>query len=231
MDFIEGIPSSNGYSVILVVIDRLTKYNHFFPIKHSFTTSSIAQVFLDNFVKLHEVPKSIVCDQDKVFTSTFWTEQFKFLKSDLKLNYAYHPQIDPKVMNQMTFICIVVVQYLLSLSMQCSRFKALYGVDPSPGLFPTLRHANHTDVSHILKEHQLFTELLKTQLGKPQNRMKLYANDNRSERSFQVDEHVLLKLQMYTSSFMVNHPFPKLAFKYFGPYKITKKIGSVAYKL
>ena len=42
MDFIEGLPKSKGYSVILVVVDRLTKYAHFIPVKHPYTTSTIA---------------------------------------------------------------------------------------------------------------------------------------------------------------------------------------------
>jgi IS30 family transposase len=94
MDFIEGLPLSNGFSVILVVVDRFTKYIHFVPIKHTYSASSIAQVFMDHIVKLHGIRKSIVCDRDKVFRSLFWTELFKLLKTDLKLSSAYHPQMD-----------------------------------------------------------------------------------------------------------------------------------------
>jgi hypothetical protein len=97
MDFIEGLPSSNGISVIMVVVDRFTKYSHLFPIKHPYTTSSIAQVSLDNVVKLHGVPQTIVYDHDRVFTGSFWTELFKLLRIDLKLISAYHPQIDSQI--------------------------------------------------------------------------------------------------------------------------------------
>jgi hypothetical protein len=61
--------------------------------------------------------------------------------------------------------------------------------------------------------------------------MKAYSDSNCTERSFQVGEQVLLKLQPYAQSSVVNHPFPKLAFKYFGPYQILEKLGLVAYKL
>lgn len=71
MDFIEALPKSDGYSVILVVVDRLTKYAHFLPVKHPYTAISIAKLFLDNIVKLHGLPKSIVSDRDPIFVSHF----------------------------------------------------------------------------------------------------------------------------------------------------------------
>jgi hypothetical protein len=77
----------------------------------------------------------------------------------------------------------------------------------------------------------MFIEFIKDQLAKAQNRMRIYADNNHTEKSFQVGEHVLLKLQPYAQSSVVNHPFPKLSFKYFGPYHILEKLGSIAYKL
>lgn len=73
--------------------------------------------------------------------------------------------------------------------------------------------------------------LLKNQLLKAQARMKLYADKNRTEVNFQVGDKVLLKLQPYAQSSLVNRPFPKLAMKYFGPYTVLERIGSAAYKL
>jgi hypothetical protein len=45
MDFVEGMPKSNGYTIILVVVDKLTKYAHFVALKHPYTTPQIAQDF------------------------------------------------------------------------------------------------------------------------------------------------------------------------------------------
>ena len=78
MDFVEGLPSSQGKTTIFLIVDRLSKYAHFFPISHPYTVVSIAQVFFENIFKLHGMPKSIVCDKDPAFTSWFWTELFQF---------------------------------------------------------------------------------------------------------------------------------------------------------
>lgn len=42
---------------------------------------------------------------------------------------------------------------------------------------------------------------------------------------------MLLKLQPYAQTSLVNRPYPKLAFKYFDPYQVLNKIGKAAYKL
>jgi hypothetical protein len=94
MDFIIGLPKSGNNSVIMVVIDRLSKYSHFCALQHPFTTSIVAQLFMDNIFKLHGMPNSIVFDRDPTFTSNFWHELFKLRGTQLHLSTAYHPQTD-----------------------------------------------------------------------------------------------------------------------------------------
>lgn len=94
MDFIDGLPLSDGKSVILVVVDRLSKSAHFVALKHPYSAIYVAQAFLDNVFKLHEMPQSIVSDRDTVFTSDVWQELFKLQGCTLNLFTAYHPQSD-----------------------------------------------------------------------------------------------------------------------------------------
>lgn len=94
MDFITGLPKSNGFTVIMVLVDRLSKYAHFFPLKTDYDSKKVAEVFLSNIVKLHGMPSSIVSDRDKFFTSSFWTHLFKLQGTTLNMSSAYHHQTD-----------------------------------------------------------------------------------------------------------------------------------------
>lgn len=52
MDFIEGLPKSQGKEVILVV-DRFTKYNHFIALAYPYYAKGVAEAFIENVYKLH----------------------------------------------------------------------------------------------------------------------------------------------------------------------------------
>jgi hypothetical protein len=56
MDFIDGLPSSQGHNTIMVVVDCLSKFAHFVPLKHPYTALSVAKAFISNIVRLHGMP-------------------------------------------------------------------------------------------------------------------------------------------------------------------------------
>lgn len=115
MDFIEGLPKSEGYSVIMVIVDRLTKYAHFIPVKHPYTAATIAQLFMDTVVKLHGLPSSIVTDRDTICVSYFWKELFKLYKSICSsAQHTIRRQMDKprELINAWRCICAVLSRML-----------------------------------------------------------------------------------------------------------------------
>jgi len=252
MDFIDGLPKSQGKSCVMVVVDKFTKYIHFLALAHPFTAISIAKVFFDNIYKLHGLPDSIVSDRDKIFTSTFWQELFKLTQVSLRMSTSYHPQTDGQTerVNQCleTFLrCFVHAcpskwtDWLSSAefwyntsahsAIGCSPFEALYGYTPRslglsvPGQTPA------SDVGAWVQEKQLMNRLLQQHLQRAQHRMKMQADKNRSDRSFSVGDSVYLKLQPYVQSSLAPRANQKLAFKFFGPFSVIGKVGPVAYRL
>ena len=94
MDFVTVLPKSQGFEVIFVVVDRLTKIVHFMPLSHPFTTTKVALVFMKGVFKLHGLPRTIVRDRDATFTFAFWRELFKLQWTKLAMSSAYHAQFD-----------------------------------------------------------------------------------------------------------------------------------------
>ncbi|RVW69833.1 Transposon Ty3-I Gag-Pol polyprotein [Vitis vinifera] len=94
LDFIEGLPTSQGRDTIMVVVDRFSKSAHFLPLSHPFTAKNVAEKFVEGIIKLHGMPKSIVSDRDPIFISNFWQEFFKMSGTKLKLSsHTIHKQM------------------------------------------------------------------------------------------------------------------------------------------
>jgi hypothetical protein len=131
MDFVEGLSQSNHADCVMVlVVDKFTKYAHFVALKHPFIAASVAKLFLDQIYMLHGMPTSTISDRDRVFTTRFWQELFGLAKVQLCMGTTYHPQSDGQTerVNQcmeMFLRCFVsacphkwhVVHYLSTLMM------------------------------------------------------------------------------------------------------------------
>jgi hypothetical protein len=95
MDFVVGLPRTpRGLNAIWVIMDRLTKSAHFIPINMKFSMEKLTTLYINEIVRLHGVPSSIVSDRDPRFTSRFWESLNKALGTKLRMSSAYHPQTD-----------------------------------------------------------------------------------------------------------------------------------------
>jgi hypothetical protein len=252
LDFIEGLPLSNKFDTILVVVDKMTKYGHFIPLKHPFTAASVAQAYMDNVYRLHSMPKVLISDRDKVFISQFWKQLFRLADTTLNMSSSYHPQTDGQTerLNQCleTFLrCFVhdnpnkwakwlsQAEFWYNTSLHSAHgrtpFEVLYGRKPRP--FGYLEHdqTGNRELDEWLQERARMIPEIQHHLARAQQWMKAQADKNRSERQFDVGDWVYLKLQPYVQHTVARRPCQKLGFKFFGPFKILKRVGNVSYKL
>jgi hypothetical protein len=64
MDIIVGLPRTQKRNdSIWVIVDRLTKVAHFLPVKTNYSVSRLAELYVDNILKLHGAPRSIMSDR------------------------------------------------------------------------------------------------------------------------------------------------------------------------
>ncbi|GJU01294.1 retrotransposable element Tf2 [Tanacetum coccineum] len=184
MDFVEGLPKSQGKNVIM-----------------------IDQVFLDNIYKLHGLPESMVSDKDKVFISVFWKELFKLLHVKLLMPTAYHPQTDgkTKVVNRslecyLRCMCgekpkewskwLSLAEWWYNTNyhtaLNTTPYEILYGQTP-PIYIPYVSGESRVDtVDNTLSAREEVNQALRFRLKRLQERVKTQADKHISEREFAV---------------------------------------------
>ena len=248
MDFITDLPvTPMGHSAIFAVIDRFSKMAHFIPCSmDKLDAPSTAKLFL-KIVSLHGMPTTIVSDRDPRFSSAFWQSLMKLLGVKLNTSSAYHAQTDGQTGRTNRTLESILRPYCTyeqdnwdellplaefafnnapSATTGTSPFFANYGRHPQvpTTLGISVPAQASTDFANDIE--QLHSSM-RQRILKAQQAQKRYADERRTDASFSVGDKVLLS----TEHIKTTRPSKKLDFRRAGPFKITAKIGSVAYRL
>lgn len=209
-------------------------------------------MFLQEVLRLHGIPQSIISNRDQIFLSHFWCELFKLQGTTLKRSTAYHPQSDGQT--EVVKRCLETYLRCFSFenphrwsrwlswaeyryntsthsSIQCTPFKALYGRNPPYLICYEQGTASVSEVDQLLEAQDIVLDELRMHLLPAQQKMKTHADGKRHHEEFAVEDLVFLKLRSYRRQSLAQRTYKKLAARYYGPYKILQRIGSVAYKL
>nr|GEW57197.1 reverse transcriptase domain-containing protein [Tanacetum cinerariifolium] len=219
MDFVTKLPkTSSGHDTIWVIVDQLTKYAHFLPMREDYNMDRLARLYLNEIVARHGVPISIISEHDSRFTSRFWQSMQEALGTRLDMSMTYHPQTDSQsertiqTLEDMLRACILdfggswnvhlpLVEFSYNnsyhFSVRCASFEAFYG---------------RKCCSPIMWAE------------------KSYADKRRKPLEFSVGDYVLLKVSPWKGVVRFGKK-KKLAPRFVGPFEIVEKIGHVAYRL
>jgi len=245
VDFIMKLPLAQGYDLILVVVDRLTKMVHFIPTIEKTSAEELARLFRDNVWKLHGLPESIISDRGPQFTVGLMWELNEMLGIKSKLSTAFHPQTD----RQTERVNQELEQYLRMFidhrqeqwpewlgtaeftynnethsSTKTLPFKANYGQDSRMG-FKGRKKGKYAEAEKFIEKMKEIQEEAKAALGKAQADMKKYADKKRSD----IEEYKVGDLAMLSTKDlkyqMIGRRTEKLMERFVGPYKVKKIVS------
>jgi transposase InsO family protein len=243
MDFVTGLPWSDGCDAIWVVVDRLTKARHLVPCRTNVDANDLADLFITHVFRLHGLPDSIVSDRGPQFAAAFWKRLCDRLGIDRRLSTAFHPETD----GQTERMNSVMEQYLrahvsylqedwarwlplaefaannqASESTGSSPFFGTYGFDPKWQIDLSPVAPNDDDDARALRAATRLTEIhshLRTELGRAQDRHAYGADRNRLPApQFLPGDKVWLNAR----NIATRRPSRKLDHRRLGPFEVIE---------
>ncbi|KAJ0824772.1 putative nucleotidyltransferase, Ribonuclease H [Helianthus annuus] len=252
MDFITKLPRTlRGHDMIWVIIDRLTKSAHFLPIREKDSTGKLAEIYLREIVARHGVPISIISDRDGRFVSRIWQSFQEAFGSQLDLSTAFHPQTDGQsertiqTLEDMLRACVMdlggswdthlpLVEFSYNnsyhTSIKAAPFEALYGRKCRSPLCWADAGDKRMVGPELVQETTDKIAQIRERIKATRDRQKSYADPKRKSVEFEVGDKVLLKVSPWKGVVRFGKR-GKLNPRYIGPFRILKRIGTVAYKL
>lgn len=92
IDFVTGLPKSEGNNTILTIVDRFSKAVHYIPLPKLPSSTETAKLLVQHVYRLHGIPSDIVSDRGPQFTSQVWKAFCQSLGTTVSLSSGYHPQ-------------------------------------------------------------------------------------------------------------------------------------------
>jgi hypothetical protein len=182
----------------------------------------------------------------------FGKEIFRLVGTELTPSTSYHPQMDGQTEIVNKWLEGYLRNYVsgqqkawikwLHLGEHCynttyhmsigmTPFRYLYGYDVPTFVDRVFGDNRAPKAKYWVQESQDILRTLKKNLQMAQNQQKVYADRHRVERSFEVGDLVYLRLQPYRQSSLKMKGEEKLKPRFYGPYRISRRIGEVAYEL
>ncbi|GAU10407.1 hypothetical protein TSUD_417730 [Trifolium subterraneum] len=228
MDFVGGLPkTAKGNEVIWVVVDRLTKSAHFIAIKIGMLVPKLAEIYVEQIIRLHGIPSSIVSDRDPKFTSRFWESLQEALGTKLRLSSAYHPQTDGQ--SERT------IQSLEDLLRACVLEQGESWDSCLPLIEFTYNNSFHSSI-RMAPFEALYGRRCRTPLCWYESGETVVLGPDivqettRKDVEFQEGDNVFLRVTFTTGAGRTLKS-KKLTSKFIGPYQISERIGKVAYRI
>ncbi|KAD4981950.1 hypothetical protein E3N88_18621 [Mikania micrantha] len=217
MDFITKLPmTAKRHDTIWVIVDRLTKSAHFLPIRETYTSERLSELFVKEIVARQGVPVSIVSDRDTRFTSRFWKQFHDAMGTRLNISTAYHPQTDGQsersiqTLEDMLRACIIdfggswddhlpLVEFSYNNSYHSSigmpPYEALYGRRcRTPVCWGEVGQKEMGNKAAVIDMAEKL-RVIKARMKAAQDRQKSYADKRRRPIEFDVGDRVLLKIK------------------------------------
>lgn len=252
MDFVVGLPkTAKGFTKVWVIVDRLTKVAKFVPMKDNWSMEQCGKVYVDQVVRHHGVPSTIVSDRDSRFLSHFWEALQKAFGTDVLKSTAFHPATDgqsertiqtledmlracaldyPKTWDEMLALIEFSYNNSYHSSIKMAPFEALYGRKCRSPLCWNDISETVTLGPQMIEDTVNQVRYIREKMRAAQDRQKAYADQNRRDSEYQVGEKVLLKVSPMKGVMRFGQK-GKLSPKFIGPYDIIERIGRLAYRL